>query len=426
MKNLSVIFYLNHKNLYSYNHLISAIENNNIDEIFDLYFISNTSELVKKIINLSSICKVVVVCFSFCTPQVFEINNILTEINKVKKENVILIAGGPHPTGMPFDTLNIGFDIVVLSEGEDSLCKILSSIANNTSFENITNIAYKSSNGIITITRYKEYVNINNYFSQSEKYKMFGPIEITRGCSIKCSFCQTSYMFGTKLRHRNIDNILRQVEILIRHNIYDIRFISPSIFAYGSSNGKDINFKTIEELFSKIHNLIKEKGRMFIGTFPSEVRPEHVNDDTLLLIKKYGSNNNIIIGAQTGSEKLLHLYNRHHTVSDIIKAVKLTTKYNLLPNVDFIFGFPNETDEDIDLTLNLIEELINIGARIHAHYFIPLPQTPLWGKKPTPINKKVLNKLYKLSSNSLLYGQWQNQIKIASEIFYKFSFNNNE
>ena len=67
----------------------------------------------------------------------------------------------------------------------------------------------------------------------------------------------------------------------------DVRFISPNAFSYGSINGRKPNIRAIEELLEGIRGIIGPKGRIFFGTFPSEVRPEFVSEDILEVIKKY-------------------------------------------------------------------------------------------------------------------------------------------
>ena len=65
--------------------------------------------------------------------------------------------------------------------------------------------------------------------------------------------------------------------------------------------------------------------------------------ETLGLVLKYAANDNITMGAQSGSQKILDSCRRGHTIKDIYKAVELTLASNLKVNVDFIFGLPDET-----------------------------------------------------------------------------------
>jgi B12-binding domain/radical SAM domain protein len=225
------------------------------------------------------------------------------------------------------------------------------------------------------------------------------------------------------MRHRSIANILKLVAILIKNNKRDIRFITPNALAYGSLDGKTINYHLLEELLKNIRNLIKDKGRIFFGTFPSEVRPEFVNEETCQLIKRYCDNDNLVIGAQSGSERLLKILNRGHNVSSLYQATEITIKNNLKPNLDFIFGFPSETEEDIKETIKVIKDLTKMGAKIHLHTFIPLPQTPLFkmGLIDYKMNEELIKLIKELLPKGKIYGQWEKQWQIRKKLveFYK-------
>jgi len=65
--------------------------------------------------------------------------------------------------------------------------------------------------------------------------------------------------------------------------------------------------KLLEELSKKTRNI---GGRIFLGSFPSEVRPEHVTEESIKLLRKYVANKSIIMGAQSGSEEILRRINR--------------------------------------------------------------------------------------------------------------------
>ncbi|MFW9879468.1 MAG: radical SAM protein, partial [Candidatus Thorarchaeota archaeon] len=162
--------------------------------------------------------------------------------------------------------------------------------------------------------------------------------------------------------------------------------------------------------------IIGNKGRIFLGTFPSEVRPEHVNQDALNLVLNHCNNDNITIGAQSGSQKILDLCHRGHSVEDIYKAVELTLRNNLKINVDFIFGLPGEKNEDIKLTVKMMKELSEKGARIHAHSFIPLPQTPFSEEHVKKVSKIYKKEIINLISKGEAFGNWREQEKLAMKI----------
>jgi len=165
-----------------------------------------------------------------------------------------------------------------------------------------------------------------------------------------------------------------------------------------------------------IRKIIDPNGRIFIGSFPSEVRPEHVTEETIELILKYGDNDNLIIGAQSGSQRILDLCHRGHTVEDVYRAVELTLKAGLKANVDFIFGLPGETEEDIRLTIKVMSDLVKMGARIHVHTFMPLPQTPFAKAPAGRINKSIQKIIRELTPKGIVYGDWREQERIAKKI----------
>ncbi|MEO0087838.1 MAG: TIGR04013 family B12-binding domain/radical SAM domain-containing protein [candidate division WOR-3 bacterium] len=397
MYETNIIIYYSKDNRYSFNPLIPLLEKD-----FNIFFAKKEEDLLKLLKELTGDKFLLV---SFFTTQIFEIKNLVKKIRNLNIKNLTLIAGGPHPTGMPKEVLNFGFDYVVCGEGEYVILDLIKN---------------KPKEKII----YGEKVlNLDIFLPFSERYKKFGPIEISRGCPFGCYFCQTPFLFGKNMRHRSIDSILKLVEILIRNNKRDIRFITPNSFAYGSIDGKSINYSALEELLKNIRNFIKDKGRIFLGSFPSEVRPEFVNEETISLIKKYCDNDNLVIGAQSGSERILKIINRGHKIEDIYKATEITIKNNLKANLDFIFGFPNEKEEDIKETIKVIKDLIKIGARIHLHTFIPLPQTPLFkiGLKDFSYNEEIIKLIKELLPKGKIYGNWEKQLIIRKKLieFYK-------
>ncbi len=422
VKKIAFVTYYNKDNIFSFNAIIAAIEINEIIKDIKIYYIRDHQKLFDKLPEILDEYEIVIIGFSIFTVQIWDISDIVQKLRKKYRNRLLLIAGGPHPSGDPKGTLGMGFDVVFIGESERSIVEYMKSIQKKDSFKNIEGIAYLDED-------MKFYKNKKNYTIDLNEYPPFplintkyGSIEITRGCPYMCYFCQTSFMMGNKARYRSIESICKYIKILKKENLTDIRFITPNAFSYGSDDGKSINMIRLEELLSKARAIIGPKGRIFFGTFPSEVRPEHVNKETLNLLKKYTNNDNIVIGAQSGSQRVLDLCNRGHNVNDIFQAVRLTKKIGFTANVDFIFGLPKETNEDRKETLQVMKELIEIGAKIHAHYFIPLPQTPFSRAKVKRIDKKTEDFLRDFNFRGKIFGSWKKQfnfsLKISKESTY--------
>ncbi|MEJ2252550.1 MAG: TIGR04013 family B12-binding domain/radical SAM domain-containing protein, partial [Candidatus Lokiarchaeota archaeon] len=310
-------------------------------------------------------------------------------------------------------------DIVIMGEGENIFIQLIQKIHHNGDYSSVPGISYLNHHGEFITNKQQDnldHVDLNNYPPFPLKNAHYGAIEITRGCPYQCYFCQTSFMMGTQPRHRSIKNICKYVKILAEPGYTDLRFITPNALSYGSKNGKDVNYKELKRLLLSIREILGNEGKIFFGTFPSEVRPEHINQDTLNLIKEFTDNDNLIIGAQSGSQNLLDKCNRGHKVEDIYNAVELTLNENLDVNLDFIFGLPDETEEDLIKTIDLIKSVTKKGARIHAHYFVPLPQTPFQYRSPKPISKPLRDKIKNLNFEGKLYGSWKKHEKLAMKV----------
>ena len=415
-KDITFVAYYHKNNKYSFNALIGALETLEGFDDLDIHFIRSKEALLDSLKNLIERYEKVVLGISFFTTQLWEIYGLIKNLLKKFGKNVLYIAGGPHPTGDPKGTLKMGFDVVVIGEGEETLIEFLQYVRINKDYRTIKGIAYNDENKIYHCTGRRTPIRLDKYPPFPVNLNKFGAIEITRGCPYICYFCQTPYILGTYPRHRSIESICKYVRIMKSKNLTDIRFITPNAFSYGSSDGKTLDIPKLEELLIKVKEIISPEGRIFLGSFPSEVRPEHVSEETLRLIKKYCDNDNIIIGGQSGSQRILNLCHRGHSVEDLYKAVDLTLKAKIKANVDFIFGLPKETEEDIKLTIKVMKDLVKKGAKIHAHSFIPLPQTAFEKESAGRINDLVKKTILGLTSKGHAFGDWKKQERIAIKI----------
>lgn len=295
----------------------------------------------------------------------------------------LTIVGGPHAAACPREVAGYA-DYVVVGEGEYTLPRLL---------EDLRDGGEGRMPGVMTGSFYepaKSSVRLDAYPAFSE---IKGYVEITRGCPHACGYCQTPQIFGHCMRHRSIDAVARFAN---RHE--QSRFVSPNAFAYGS-DGTHPRWDKIGNLFGACRHQI------FFGTFPSEVRPEFVCNESLSLVTHYCANTKLHFGAQSGSDTVLAKLHRGHTVADVLSAVDLCREYSLLPVVDFIVGLPFESDDDQRATLSLIREISRSGI-IHVHRFIPLPGTPLANAVARDLLPEVENVLGKLALRGRLTGSW--------------------
>lgn len=329
-----------------------------------------------------------IMIYSFASVQAPEI---FYEV-KNSVSNSIFIAGGPHASARPEKTLRF-FDYVVIGEGEETLPELMRILKNGEDVSSVMGIAFKSQNGIV-FTEKRKHVDLDRY-PPFGRNGVRSAIEITRGCPFSCAYCQTPRLFGHSMRHRSINEIA-----IYARTLRDVRFISPNAFAYGSDG---INPR-IDKIEALLRNLPRKN--IFFGTFPSEVRPEFIDDRILELVSDYCSNTTISFGAQSGSQKMLDIIHRGHTVDDIIAGAEKCLQHGFTPLVDFIFGLPGETEGDQLETLRLIQWLTGKGGKIHSHYFMKLPGTEFENSAPSRVSVQVEKTMGKLALFGKTTGVW--------------------
>ena len=413
--NVAIVFYYRKTGKYAMNVLAGALDSREETSNIPLHFPKTHQQLIDTCTKLQAQMSTVLVLWSFYSPG---FNKIRRELQGIKKhlhaDNIIHIAGGVHATAEPLQTLTAGFDFVAVGEGEQIIVDIATALIHNTSLREVKGLAHLENAQMIRNGK-GEYIDLNDFPACAPRYRKFGPIEITRGCVYACKFCQTPFVNKAKFRHRNVANIITAVSAMKTNGMKDYRFITPTSLSYGSYD-ESVNLPAIEELLSALRNTVGAEGRIFFGSFPSEIRPEHISKESLELMKHYVDNDNIIIGGQSGSNHVLQTSRRGHDVGSIVRAVELTVAADFIPIVDFLFGLPGETTADVKATMSLAETLTQMGAKIHNHTFMPLPGTPFRDQAPGDIDKFTQHQLLKLTSQGKAFGTWQQQIETARQL----------
>jgi B12-binding domain/radical SAM domain protein len=404
---------------HSLNALLAALETDRDLDDLEVRLPAGEAQLEQEVVRALSAGRRPIVGLSFTTPRLWHVRDVLSRVQARRRDGprVLWIAGGPHPTADPEGTLRLGFDVVVLGEGEATLLDLLKTVVADGDLAGVPGLAFRGPAGQSRRTPRRSPIDLDAFGPfPLRRRRIVGPIEITRGCPFACGFCQTSHLLGMQPRHRSIETIARYAGAIREKSPCDVRVITPNAFSYGSLDGRTPNLAVLESLLAVVRRTLGAAGRLFFGTFPSEVRPEHVNDDALELVKRYADNDYLVIGAQSGSQRVLEHCGRGHNVADVFSAVSRTIAAGLTPHVDFIFGLPGETGEDATSTAEVIRELAAMGALIHAHTFMPLPQTRFAQEPPGRILGHVRPLLKELIRSGTLYGIWCEQEREAKRI----------
>ncbi|MEQ1634392.1 MAG: TIGR04013 family B12-binding domain/radical SAM domain-containing protein, partial [Planctomycetota bacterium] len=358
----------------------------------------------------------VLVGWSFYSPDAIEMTAELRAVRaRVEDERVLHVVGGVHATAEPEATLRAGFDLVAVGEGEQLVRDLVVCLRHGGDATALPGIASLSAEGTLKKNGRADRIALDDFPPFGPAHDRFGPIEITRGCIYACRFCQTPYFAGASFRHRSVENIEQWARYLVGRGFRDLRFLTPTSLSYGTRN-QEPDLGAVEHLLATVRAVIGPERRLWFGTFPSEVRPEHVTPESLTLLRRYVSNRALIVGGQSGSDRVLQHSMRGHDSAVIERAVALCVEHGFVPHVDFLLGLPGEDEHDVEATLALMDRLVQKGAKVHGHTFLPLPGTPFKSAAAGALTPEVRLRLRQLASKGKLYGQWEQQEVVAQQM----------
>ncbi len=408
---LGIVLRCQRINRYSFLALVASIERFCSLDSIPILWVSSTKveEVLHTLTQALNHTPKVLVAYSIMTQQWERVRHEVSVVgNHPRRKDLFLLAGGPHATGDPNKTLMQGFDAVCAGEGEETFPQVLLSLHAGAFPENVRGLFLRKNDRIHFTGK-----TIGPAWERTPALPFrtgkFGPIEISRGCPFGCKYCQTPLLKGRVMRHRSVEAVLEAVEHMTLFGKRDLRFITPNAMAYGSADGFSCNEAALERLLSSARSALPRNGRVFFGTFPSEVRPEFVTRENVRLIHEICHNKHIVLGAQSGDRHMLEAMRRRHDVETVARACEIISSEGLIPIVDFILGLPDERTDQMLATLDLMERLTRLGALAHLHHFMPLPGTPWASRAPTPLPDAVRRRVERLIAAGKLFGQWKAQ-----------------
>lgn len=411
----AIIFHGTPQNSTALNILLAALESRGETKKLDITMAVGRAAAAKAARAAADDGADVLVAWSYYSPDASRAARDLTWFRKrVTSPRVQHISGGPHATAEPRAVLADGFDLAALGEGELTLLELARALREQSPLTGGRGIAFLENSQYVS-RGYGERIELDDFPPFPIEHRRLNPIEITRGCVYSCSFCQTPFLFKAKFRHRSVENITEHARIMAACGARYIRFLTPTSLSYGAE-GEEPRLDRVEALLASVRSALGSKAHIYFGTFPSELRPEHVTPQALAMLKRYVSNSNLVIGGQSGSDRVLSANRRGHTRDDVVRAVRYCAEAGFLANVDFLFGLPGEEPDDVNATVSLAQELAALGARIHAHTFMPLPGTPTRDAPPGRMSSSTRLALDRLVAGGRAYGQWKEQALIARRL----------
>jgi len=258
---------------------------------------------------------------------------------------------------------------------------------------------HKIGDFILDYERKKEKINETKFdvvgkFDELEKIsnsqnKVSSYLTIQEGCDKFCHFCVVPYTRGPEYS-RPFEQIINEAKNLVSNGAREITLLGQNVNAYNYN--KKYRLSSLIRMLNNIENL---KRIRFTTSHPKDMTEDLINcyKDCEKLMPF------LHLPIQSGSNKILKLMNRKHNREYYMSVVEKLNKVNnnIKISSDFIVGYPGETEEDFENTMQLVEKVGFINS--YSFIFSPRPGTPAATKKLNNLEeneirlKKLQNKL---------------------------------
>lgn len=291
-------------------------------------------------------------------------------IAKGVQPDLTVVAGGPHPSAYTDQVMaDLNIDFAVLGEGELTADALDQAIRTEGPVDQIDGLARRENGSVrinprrrfiedldsipfpawdlIDIPRYPDYVRM----SRCGGIHNYMPIFTTRACPFECIYCHQ--MFGKGFRMRSPENVLAEIRSLYeKHNIREFEIIDD-IF-----NG---DLKRAKQIFDMIY----ESGMNIRFTLPNAIRGDHADEEFFIKARRAGAVF-IAFSVETATPRLQKMIQKNMNLGKIQQNISLARKHGIFCQGLFMLGFPTETREELQATVDFA-----VNSDLHAaHLFI--------------------------------------------------------
>lgn len=278
-------------------------------------------------------------------------------IRKVKRQNpeAVVAAIGCYAQTAPDEIKNIeGVNLIIGTKGRKDIVDLVESY--------VPEMGVVSTVGQIAKEREFEHLTISKLADRTRAY-----LKIQDGCSQFCSYCIIPYARGP-IRSRDPEDIMDEVKVLAENGFKEIILTGIHVASYG----KDLKGVTLLDVIKRVQGQEGIERIRFSSVEPNIVTEEFASE----LSKLDKVCDHFHLSLQSGCDRTLKRMNRKYDAAGYERAVEILRKYfpNVAITTDIIAGFPDETDEDFEKSLEFAKK---IGfAKIHSFPYSPKRGTP--------------------------------------------------
>ena len=212
-------------------------------------------------------------------------------------------------------------------------------------------ICQRYESGKMVVDIWKDTDKIVEDLPNKRKYSFKSGINIMFGCNNFCSYCIVPYVRGRE-RSRKPEDIIREIERLVSDGVTEVMLLGQNVNSYGKTLDEPISFAQLLQKIQKIEGL---KRIRFMTSHPKDLSDELI--DVMATSKKICKH--LHLPVQSGSTEILKKMNRKYTKESYLSLVERIREKNpkLSLTTDIIVGFPGETEEDFEDTLDVVRKV---------------------------------------------------------------------
>ncbi len=183
------------------------------------------------------------------------------------------------------------------------------------------------------------------------KYPFKSGINIMFGCNNFCSYCIVPYVRGRE-RSRSPQDIVNEIRELVADGVVEVMLLGQNVNSYGSNLTPSVTFAQLLQMIEEIDGL--ERIRFMTP------HPKDLSDDVIEVMKHSGKIcRHLHLPLQSGSSRILKKMNRGYTKESYLElALKIRKEIpDISLTTDIIVGFPTETPEDVDDTIDVVRQV---------------------------------------------------------------------